>query len=173
MSFTTWIALAGVLFLAMALSSAFFRGLPITASLIYLCIGMALGPLWLGWIAVDFVGQSVAFEHLTEVAVIISLFVCGLKLRLPLSHPAWAASFRLAGPIMLATIAGVACLAHYALGLAWPAAFLLGAVLAPTDPVLASAVAVNDAGTRIAYATAFPARQASTMGQPFRSSSSR
>lgn len=145
MSFTGWIALTGVLLLAMALSPGFLRGLPITASLVYVCVGLVLGPMGLGWIAVDFMKHSIVFEHLTEVAVIISLFVCGLKLRLPLSHPAWAASFRLAGPVMLASIAGVGCLGHFGLGMGWPEAFLLGAVLAPTDPVLASAVAVNDA----------------------------
>jgi NhaP-type Na+/H+ or K+/H+ antiporter len=46
---------------------------------------------------------------------------------------------------MLATIGGIALFGHYALGLAPPMALLLGAVLAPTDPVLAGAVAVNRA----------------------------
>ncbi|MES2925129.1 MAG: sodium:proton antiporter [Verrucomicrobiota bacterium] len=146
MSFSAWIALTGGLLLVMALSSAYFRRLPVTSSLIYLGLGMAVGPLWLDLIAVDFIREKVNFEHLTEIAVIISLFVCGLKLRLPLTHPAWVASFWLAGPVMLASIAGVAVFSHWFLGFAWPLAFLLGAVLAPTDPVLAGAVTVNDAG---------------------------
>lgn len=146
MSFPAWIALAGGLLLVMALSSAYFRRLPVTSSLIYLGLGMAVGPFWLDLIRVDFIREKAVFEHLTEIAVIISLFVCGLKLRLPLSHPAWTASFWLAGPVMLASIVGVAAFCHGVFGFDWPTAFLLGAMLAPTDPVLAGAVTVNDAG---------------------------
>lgn len=45
---------------------------------------------------------------------------------------------------MLACIAGVALFCHYLLGLNWGIAVLIGAILAPTDPVLASLVQVND-----------------------------
>src|SRR5688572_22386480 len=145
MSFLAWIALAGGLLLGMALSSAYLRRLPVTSSGIYLVLGLAVSPAWLDLIHIDFVREKVVFEHLTEIAVIISLFVVGLKLRLPLTHPAWTAAFRLAGPVMLATIAGVAVFAHYAFGFGWAPAFLLGAVLAPTDPVLAAMVTINDA----------------------------
>ena len=140
MSFLAWIALAGGLLLGMALLSTYLRRLPVTSSAIYLMLGVAISPAWLDLIEVDFIRQSVFFEHLTCVAVIVSLFVGGLKLRLPLRHQAWNAAFRLAGPVMLATIAGVAVLAHYGFGFDWAAAFLLGSVLAPTDPVLASDV---------------------------------
>jgi NhaP-type Na+/H+ or K+/H+ antiporter len=71
-----------------------------------------------------------------------------MKLRLPLRHQAWAAAARLAGPVMLLCIGGVALFAHYGLGLLPWHALLLSAVLAPTDPVLASAVAVSDAADR-------------------------
>jgi NhaP-type Na+/H+ or K+/H+ antiporter len=77
--------------------------------------------------------------------VIVSLFVEGLKLRLPVRDPAWRAAFRLAGPVMLASILGVALVARVGLGLDTAVALLLGAVLAPTDPVLAGAVSVNTA----------------------------
>jgi NhaP-type Na+/H+ or K+/H+ antiporter len=46
---------------------------------------------------------------------------------------------------MVLTIVGIAAFAHLVLGLPVAASLLLGAVLAPTDPVLASVVAVNDA----------------------------
>jgi NhaP-type Na+/H+ or K+/H+ antiporter len=84
-------------------------------------------------------------EHLTEVAVLVSLFVSGLKLRMPLRHPAWKSAYVLAGPVMLACIGGVTLLCHYVFGLSWGVAVLIGAILAPTDPVLASLVQVNDA----------------------------
>ncbi len=145
MSFLAWIALIGGVLLVLALLSAYLRRLPVTSSGIYLALGLALSPAWLDLVRVDFIRERVFFEHLTEIAVIVSLFVGGLKLRLPLSHPAWSAAFRLAGPVMLASIAGVAVFAHYVLGFGWAAAFLLGSILAPTDPVLAGMVTVNDA----------------------------
>jgi NhaP-type Na+/H+ or K+/H+ antiporter len=120
------------------------RHLPVTTSAVYLALGLAISPVGLNLVEVNFVEWKVWFEHLTEIAVIISLFVGGLKLRLPLRNPAWSAAFRLAAPVMLASIAGVAVFAHFAFGFDWAVCFLLGAVLAPTDPVLASTVSVND-----------------------------
>jgi len=143
MSFPIWIALAGALLLVMAFFAAHVRQLPVTSSAIYLGVGLMLGPAGIGVIAVDFSSESTVIEHLTEIAVIISLFVGGLNLRLPLNAPEWRAVYRLAGPLMVATIAGVAVVAHFLLGFPWAAAFLMGSVLAPTDPVLAGMVTVN------------------------------
>ena len=144
MTFLAWMGVAGLLLLLMALSSAFLRRLPITTSAVYLGLGILLGPVGLGLININFISSGIWVERLTEIAVIISLFVGGLKLRLPFKHAAWGAAFRLAGPVMVACIGGVAVFAHFGFGFAWPAAFLLGAILAPTDPVLASEVSVND-----------------------------
>ncbi|MDQ3041784.1 MAG: sodium:proton antiporter [Acidobacteriota bacterium] len=145
MSFLHWMGLVGALLLLMALSSAYLRRLPITTSTIYLAIGLLISPFGLDLIDINFVEWRVWFEHLTEIALIVSLFIGGLKLRLPLKNPAWTAAYRLAAPVMFACIAGVAVFAHFVFGFDWAAAFLLGAVLAPTDPVLASTVSVDDA----------------------------
>jgi NhaP-type Na+/H+ or K+/H+ antiporter len=144
MDFLGWISLTGAVLLTMALSSAYLHRLPISTALIYLSLGIAIGPLGFGLLRVDFM-HARWLEPLTEVAVIVSLFFGGLKLRLPLRDPAWRAVFRLAGPLMVATIAALALFAHVVLGLDLALALVLGAVLAPTDPVLASAVSVNDA----------------------------
>lgn len=145
MSFIAWMAFVGVLLLLMALTSAHFRRLPVTTSAVYLIIGLAIGPIGLGWAEINFISSGTWIEHLTEIAVIVSLFVGGLKLRLPFDSAEWRAAYLLAGPVMIATIAGVAVFSHFAFGFSWPASFLLGAVLAPTDPVLASTVSVNNA----------------------------
>ena len=138
--------LVGALLLLMALSSAYLRRLPITTSAIYLALGLLVSPIGLELINNNFVEWRAWFEHLTEIAIILSLFIGGLKLRLPLHNPVWQAAYRLAAPVMLASIAGVAVFSHFVFGLDWAVAFLLGALLAPTDPVLASTVSVNDAG---------------------------
>jgi NhaP-type Na+/H+ or K+/H+ antiporter len=145
MSFLGWMGLCGGLLLLMALSSAYLRRLPVSTSAIYLGVGLAIGPLGFGWLEVDLRNAAPWVERLTEVAVVVSLFVGGLKLRLPVSDSAWRAAFRLAGPVMLASILGVALVARVGLGLDTAAALLLGAVLAPTDPVLAGAVSVTTA----------------------------
>src|SRR5688500_2395324 len=146
MTFLGWVALCGVVLLLMALFSVYLRSLPISTSALYLALGMAIGPLGLGWLRVDLREAVPWLERLTEGSIVLALFVGGLKLRLPLRHPAWKAAYRLAAPVMLACIAGVALSAKLLLGLDTATALLLGAVLAPTDPVLASTVKVSSAG---------------------------
>ncbi|HCJ30967.1 MAG TPA: sodium:proton antiporter [Pseudomonas sp.] len=144
MNFLQWMAVLGVLLLILALASAYLRWLPVTTSLIYLGFGLLIGQLGIGLWEMDFLHIAGWMVHLTEVAVLVSLFVSGLKLRMPLQHPAWKSAYVLAGPVMLACIAGVALFCHYLLGLSWGLAVLIGAILAPTDPVLASLVQVNN-----------------------------
>jgi len=88
-------------------------------------------------------------EHLTELTVIVALMGVGLALDRPLewrrlgTWRRWGATWRLLGIAMPLCIAGVALLGWWVAGLAPAAALLLGAVLAPTDPVLASDVQVG------------------------------
>jgi NhaP-type Na+/H+ or K+/H+ antiporter len=145
MSFLGWVAAAGALFLLLALSSATIRRLPITTAAIYLGIGVGVGPIGLGWLSIDMSDAHPWILRLTEVAVVISLFIGGLRLRLPPGHAAWSAPLRLAGPVMIVCIAAIAAFAHLVLGLAIATALLVAAALAPTDPVLAAEVSVNDA----------------------------
>jgi NhaP-type Na+/H+ or K+/H+ antiporter len=79
-------------------------------------------------------------ERLTEFVVIVSLMGAGLKLDRPVSWRGWGSAWRLLGIAMPLTIAGIALLGWAVLGLGVAAALLLGAALAPTDPVLASDV---------------------------------
>ncbi|MGY2258892.1 cation:proton antiporter [Pseudomonas sp. SDO55104_S430] len=145
MSFVAWVSVLGAVLLALALTSSYLRWMPVTTSAVCLLLGMAIGPAGMGWLRLDIKDASFWMEHLTEVAVLFSLFVCGLKLRLPLNKRKWRVAYGLAGPVMVLTIAGVCLLLHFAFDLAWGSSLLIGAILAPTDPVLASLVQVNDA----------------------------
>ena len=145
MSFILWTAVLGAVLLTLALTSSYLRWMPVTTSAVCLVLGIAIGPAGLDLLKLDIKDAANWMEHLTEVAVLFSLFVCGLKLRLPLRDRKWRVAFGLAGPVMVLTIAGVCLLLHYGLGLAWGPSMLIGAILAPTDPVLASLVQVNDA----------------------------
>src|SRR5687768_3890151 len=121
-------AAISALLLMMAFASSYLRSLPVTSSALYLGVGILLGPIGFGVVSLDLEASAPVFERIAEVAVIIALFIGGLKLRLRISDPAWRAAFVLAGPVMILTIAGLAAFAHFALGLPASAALLLGAV---------------------------------------------
>lgn len=154
MSFIGWMAFIGALLLTMALSSAWIRRLPISTAAIYLGIGCSIGPWGFDLLRIDLSHGAPWLERLTEVAVILSLFIGGLRLRLPLTDYAWRAAYRLAGIVMLATIVGVALFAVVVLDLPPAFAVLIGSILAPTDPVLASSVTVGHSqdNDRLRYA---------------------
>ena len=101
------------------------------------------GPHALNLIHFDVVKEAAIVERITEVAVIVSLFTAGLKLRVPLRDPLWRLPVVLASWSVALTVGLIALVGVVALELPLGAAILLGAVLAPTDPVLASDVQVS------------------------------
>ncbi|HEV2528805.1 MAG TPA: sodium:proton antiporter [Thermomicrobiales bacterium] len=143
MTFPLWYLIIGALFITMALSGSFLRRLPITTSMLYLAIGLVLGTAAAGFIALHPFEDAAFVERITEIAVIVSLFTCGLKLRIEWRDQRWKIPLRLALGSMVITIALVSIVGMVGLGLSLGAAILLGAILAPTDPVLASDVAVE------------------------------
>jgi len=142
--FTAWFLALGALFIVMALAGSAMKRLPFSPAMLYLGAGVLLGPRVAGLIDLDPRGDAVLLERLSEVAVIVSLFTTGLKLRVPLRDRRWRAPIRLAFLAMILTVIGVASVGVLLFGLSLGAAVLLGAVLAPTDPVLASDVQVED-----------------------------
>jgi sodium/hydrogen antiporter len=143
-----WTASIGFLLLLMSLASGWIRQLPVTTFSLYLAAGIVAGPWCLKLLNIDFSSHALGIARLTEIALVVSLFMTGLKLRMGFSDPAWRTALRLALPAMALTMAGVCVVVHWAFALPWPLAFLIGAILAPTDPVLASMVAVDDASDR-------------------------
>ncbi|HEV2294527.1 MAG TPA: cation:proton antiporter [Tepidisphaeraceae bacterium] len=142
LGFTIWYVVGGLLLVVMALSGTLLKRLPLTTALLYLLVGVALGPWGAGLIRLHPIRYSALFERVTEFTVIVSLFTAGLKLRLPLSDRGWWLPVRLASVSMMITVALIAAVGVLLAGLPLGAAVLLGAILAPTDPVLASDVQV-------------------------------
>jgi NhaP-type Na+/H+ or K+/H+ antiporter len=140
-----WFVVIGVLLVGMAAAGGLVKRLPLTTALLYLAVGVALGPAGAGLVRLDPLADAALLERVTEVAVLISLFGAGLKLRRRVADARWQLPLRLATLSMTLTVALVALVGVYALGLPVGAAVLLGAVLAPTDPVLASDVQVEHA----------------------------
>lgn len=138
-----FLILGAVLILAAIVGSTVKR-LPLTTSLLYLVAGILLGDAGAGLVTIDPFAQSALIERLAEIAVIVSLFAAGLKLRTPFGNRRWRTPLLLATVAMTLTVVFITALGVYGLGLSIGAAVLLGGVLAPTDPVLASDVQVED-----------------------------
>ncbi len=148
MSFAIWALIIGAILITMALLGTLVERLPLSPGILYLAIGYALGPAGWALMAPDPLLYSADLEKLTEVALLISLFAVGLKLGVPLRDKRWYLPLRLAFPSMVLTVTFVAASGMFLFGLPAGAAILLAAILAPTDPVLASDVQVEDSSDR-------------------------
>lgn len=145
MDFIAWTAAAGGLLLLMSLASTWIHRGPITSFSLYLAAGIVCGPWVLDLLQVDVAGHSELVGRVTEIAMAASLFITGLKLRLPFRSSSWRMGMCLAFPAMLLTVGGVTAITHWLTGFSWPLSLAFGAIVAPTDPVLASLISVNDA----------------------------
>ncbi|UXI82730.1 cation:proton antiporter, partial [Streptomyces vinaceusdrappus] len=119
-------------------------GRPLSLPLVFLGGGIGVYLLPLPLPVIDPVDDRLMAEHITEICVIIALMGAGLALNRPVGWRRWAATWRLLGVTMPLTVVLTALTAWWLLD--WPpaAALLLAAVLAPTDPVLASEVRVGE-----------------------------
>ena len=136
-------ALAGASALVAALLPRIVHSLPVSLPMAFLAGGVLLG-LVPGLPTVDPIEHGAATQHVTEIVVIISLMGAGLALDRPVSLRGWASTWRLIAVAMPVTIVLVALGAWLLAGLPLAAALLLGVVLAPTDPVLATDVQVGE-----------------------------
>jgi NhaP-type Na+/H+ or K+/H+ antiporter len=144
MSFALWLAVGGILLLLMALSGTLLSRMPVSTSMMYLLAGLAAGPLGLAMAAPVLPTHAALLEHLTEIIVLLSLFTSGMKMSLGIADRRWFAPLRLALGSMLATVLMITAAGVMLLGLPLGAAVLLGGILAPTDPVLATDVQVDN-----------------------------
>ena len=145
---TVWFIIIGLLLVVMAVGRTLLRPLPISTPLLYLIVGVVFGEVGFELLTLDPFDDAGLVERLSEVAVIVSLFTAGLKLRVPLREAVWRLPVSLASLSMVITVGLIAVAGSYGLGLPVGAAVLFGAVLAPTDPVLASDVQVTEPGDR-------------------------
>jgi NhaP-type Na+/H+ or K+/H+ antiporter len=136
----------GLLLLTITLGSGWIARLPLSYALIYLVVGILLSPYGFNLIQVR--PDAEFLERVAELVVLISLFSCGLKMNRPMRFFAWRSTTRLIGLLMPITIFAVAAIGHFILKLDWGLSILLGAILAPTDPVLASEVQLYDPSDR-------------------------
>ncbi|MBF5046498.1 sodium:proton antiporter [Aggregicoccus sp. 17bor-14] len=122
-----------------ALFSSLARRSVLSTSVLFLGAGVVTGPGVLG--LVDVQPDSPLVMWLAEVALVTVLFSDGM--RTPLQELTRAASLPARALLvgMPLTFGLIALLGHLLADLRWPEALLLAAVLSPTDPVFASALA--------------------------------
>jgi len=145
MGYLAWTAATGGLLLLMSLSYGWISRVPVPIFGIYLVVGILCGPWVLNVLHLDILRHSVVIGRITDITMAVSLFIAGLKIRHPFHSDVWKMGLRLAVPAMLLTMAALMVLAHFLTGLPWPLSLALAAIIAPTDPVLASLIAMNDA----------------------------
>lgn len=119
------------------------EGRAMSVPLVVLGFGVVAGLIIPGEDPMSPLLDAKATSHLAEATVIVSLMGVGLALDRPVHWRTWAPTWRMILVAMPLTIAAVALLGWWTVGLSVPAAVLLGAVLAPTDPVLADEVQVS------------------------------
>lgn len=118
------------------------RKWPLSYPIVLVAGGALVFSLPLGLPTPDPIEYSDLTEILTELGVITALMGAGLAINRVPGWKSWSTTVRLLVITMPLTIAAIAGLGWWVLGMTPGAAILLGAVLAPTDPVLASDVQV-------------------------------
>lgn len=122
------------------------HGRPMSFPIVLVALGMAAFALPFGFPDPDPLRHGELTEHLTEIVVIVALTNAGLRIDRKMSWRGWMTTWRLLGVAMPLTVGAVAVLAWFVLDVDLAAALLLGAALAPTDPVLAAEVQVGGPG---------------------------
>lgn len=138
------LALVGLVALVAAWIPAYTARRPLSLPVVLLGFGAVIFALPFDLPRPDPAANLELVERLTEIGVTVALMGAGLKIDRPFSWRTWAPTWRMLAIAMPITIALGATLGAAMAGFGAASALLLGAVLAPTDPVLASDVQVGE-----------------------------
>jgi NhaP-type Na+/H+ or K+/H+ antiporter len=131
----------GLLLMVGALVSGLARRSMLSLAALFVLAGFLLGNGGLQWI--DFRARSGFVEDLAFAALIVILFRDGLEVEGEMLQRDWHLPLRKLVLAMPITTIIVAAATRVLIGLSWTESFLLGALLAPTDPVLTSSIVTN------------------------------
>jgi NhaP-type Na+/H+ or K+/H+ antiporter len=140
-SFSTAVGIFGGLLIAGALLSGLAQRSLLSLAAVFVLAGFVLGQGGFG--VLDIAPRSEFVGDLANVALIVILFRDGLEVDAGFLRRDWHVPARKLLVAMPVTAVIVALVARVAVGLSWTEAFLLGALLSPTDPVLSSAVVTD------------------------------
>src|SRR5690242_19698492 len=110
MSVATWVLLGGLILIGMMLIGTLVEHLPLSGAMIYLALGVLLGPNGFGILDLDPIAHAASLELVAEAALLMSLFSVGLKLEVPILDRRWIAPYRLALLSMAFTVGVIAAI---------------------------------------------------------------
>jgi len=113
---------------------------PAHAAVVALAVGALLGPMGLRLLRPQLLEDGAPIETMSEIVLLTCLFCLGLRLRLPIDWRTWRIPLRLSTLTTLATVGLAAAAAHLMFDMSLAESLLLGAIIAPTDSVMASDV---------------------------------
>ncbi|MEI7032743.1 cation:proton antiporter [Streptomyces pratensis] len=128
----------GVALLVAVLLSGLAARSVLSTSLLFLLGGAIVSDGFLGLIHIT--PDSPIVRVTADLALFAVLFTDGMHVSFPSLRRAWRNPARALGVGMPLAFLGVTVLTHFLVGLDWTTSMLIGAVLAPTDPVFASAI---------------------------------
>ncbi len=140
-TFQATAAVLGGLLILGALASGLARRSFLSLTAMFVVAGFLVGDGGTGWIHFD--AQSTFVRDLAYTALIVILFRDGLEVEGEMLQSAWRLPLRKLAVAMPITALVVALAGRVLIGLSWTEAFLLGALLSPTDPVLTSSIVTN------------------------------
>lgn len=141
--------LVGLLVLVLGLLSEPLKRGPVTAPIVALAVGVLTGPAVSGLAALpEWEREAPVLEQTARLTVALSLMA--IALRLPRGYPRrhWRALAVLLGPLMVLMWLASGLLVYGLLGLGFWASMLVGAVVTPTDPVVASSIVTGGLAER-------------------------
>ncbi|MDP9387109.1 MAG: cation:proton antiporter [Actinomycetota bacterium] len=140
------LAIVGAVTLGASALPMLLAGHPLSFPMVYVALGVVIFSLPLELPRADPIEHGAFVERISELAVIVALMGTGLSLDRPFGWATWRPTWRLLAVGMPVTIVAAGLVGWWVLGLAPATAMLFGAVVAPTDPVLASDVQVGPPG---------------------------
>jgi NhaP-type Na+/H+ or K+/H+ antiporter len=140
--------IVGVGALAAALLPHLAKGRPFSLPIAFLAAGALIGVLPAVSLQIRPLDHPSLVEHAAEVIVIVALMGAGLGLDRRIGLRSWSTTWRLLAFAMPLTIVAIGGIGWALLGLPLASALLLGATLAPTDPVLAGEVQVGEPASK-------------------------
>jgi NhaP-type Na+/H+ or K+/H+ antiporter len=146
-SFQETVTVLGLLLMLGALVSGLARRSVLSLAALFVLAGFVLGNG--GLEVIDFRARSGFVTDLAFAALIVILFRDGLEVESEMLQRAWHLPLRKLVLAMPLTTIIVAAATRVLIGLSWTESFLLGALLAPTDPVLTSSIVTNSGVPRL------------------------
>ena len=138
------IALVGLIMLGLSVLPRMSSHYPLSVPIVFLIFGWIIFQIPLNLPEIRPNEHKHIIEYLTEIVIVISLTGAGLKIDRVPGIKNWITGWRLLVITMPLTILGGMLLSIGIMGFVPAAALLMSAMLAPTDPVLAADVQVND-----------------------------